>query len=270
MTGRILDALCRSCGAVCAAVSAEEAAEYLLPGKTTPDGNTVIVAAVPYFAGIRPGTVSLYARGRDYHRVLRELFSDAVRSSGGDVNAVKFFADVSPFREVSLCSAAGLGRVGENGLLLTEPYGSFVFLGEICGDFDGTVTPLRTPVPCDRCGACRASCPTGGRGCLSEITQRRGELTEAERLLMRRYHTAWGCDVCQIVCPANKNAQKTKLPAFCGEFVDDFDWGAIRDLSNGAVERMYADRAFVWRGGGVIKRNAGILSDEGSEPPDRS
>lgn len=270
MIAGILNVLRHSAGAVCAAVSAKEAAAYLLPGKAMPAGSTVIVAAIPYYAGERPGSVSLYARGRDYHMVLRELFDDAVRKVCADPPPVAAFADVSPFREVALASAAGLGRVGENGLLLTEPYGSFVFLGELCGDFPDPVSPLRDPVPCDCCGACRSACPTGGNGCLSEITQRRGQLTEAEQQLMRRYHAAWGCDRCQLVCPANKNAQTTKLPAFREELVDDFDWNAIRGLSNGAVERYYAGRAFTWRGGGVIKRNAGILNDTGSVPPDRS
>ena len=76
---------------------------------------------------------------------------------------------------------------------------------------------------------------------------------------MRRCQTAWGCDICQDVCPANQTVEKTKLPAFCEELVYRFCADELSVLSNRAIERKYADRAFIWRGGNVIKRNAAIL-----------
>ena len=79
---------------------------------------------------------------------------------------------------------------------------------------------------------------------------------------MRQYHTAWGCDLCQKACPANRHPQKAKLLAFCEELVTDFDYEALKHLSNGAIERRYAGRSFLWRGGGIIRRNAAILAGE--------
>lgn len=259
MTSAIRRFLEENAGALTAAVSMTEARDYLLPGAKLPQGSTVILAAVPYFCGNTDGEISKYARGRDYHRVLRALFADAVVVCGAKEACLASYADVSPFREVALAAAAGLGEIGENGLLLTKRYGSYVFLGEICGDFSGEVTSLREPPRCICCGACRRACPTQGHGCLSEITQRRGELTAEEEDLMRRCQTAWGCDICQDVCPANQTVEKTKLPAFCEELVYRFCADELSVLSNRAIERKYADRAFIWRGGSVIKRNAAIL-----------
>ena len=259
MTAKICARLEAAAGAVTAAVSASAAAAFLLPGKSLPPCKTVIVAAVPYYCGEQEGTVSLYARGRDYHLVLRELFARAVADAGGTHLLRRSYADVSPFREVAFASAAGLGWVGKNGLLLTERYGSFVFFGEIGGYFDGKTALLRAPKPCRGCGACESACPLK-TGCLSEITQRKGELTAEEKALMRRYGTAWGCDICQKACPANRKVEQTKLPAFREELVCDFDYETLKDMSNGAVERLYAGRAFLWRGGAVVKRNAAIIA----------
>ena len=267
MTKKIRSCLEAASGAVTAAVAASDAGAYLLPGKCLPRCKTVIIAAVPYYCGEQAGTISLYARGRDYHLVLRELFAEAVTAAGGGRLLLRSYADASPFQEVALASAAGLGEIGQNGLLLTRRYGSYVFLGEVCGDFDGETSPLRAPRPCIGCGACRTACPVES-GCLSEITQRKGELSEEEKALMRRYETAWGCDICQKACPANRAAEQTKLPAFREELVCDFDYETLKHLSNGTVERYYAGRAFLWRGGGIVKRNAEIIGN--AEASDKS
>ena len=261
MTKQICAWLAEQAGALTAAIRASDAEPFLLPGKSMPACRTVILAAIPYYAGDEPGSISLYARGQDYHTVIRRLFQTALTACGAESEANRAFADVSPFREIGLASAAGLGQIGQNGLLLTKPYGSYVFLGELCGDFDEETVSLHKPEYCCGCGACRKACPTAP-ACLSEITQRKGELTAAEQGLMRQYHTAWGCDICQKVCPANRHPQKTKLPAFCEELVTDFDYKVLQHLSNGAIERLYAGRAFLWRGGGIIRRNAAILAGE--------
>ena len=261
MIAALCSALRTQADVLAVALPMEIAQMFLLPAAELPRGNTVIVAAVPYFAGCDDGPVSLYARGRDYHKVLPALFAETAHSIGLDASQLQFFTDVSPFREVRLAATAGLGVVGDNGLLLTERFGSYVFLGEICGDLTGETAIPQEIRTCSHCGACRRACPTQGNGCLSEITQRRGILTADESALMRKYHTAWGCDICQTVCPLNRNAQQTKLPAFCEELVNTFDDEIVSTLSNRAVERLYADRAFVWRGGSVIKRNAKILRE---------
>ena len=168
MTNQICTWLYEQAGALTAAVRASDAEPFLLPGKSMPPCRTVILAAIPYYAGDEPGSISLYARGQDYHMVIRRLFQSALAACGAESEASHAFADVSPFREIGLASAAGLGQIGQNGLLLTKPYGSYVFLGELCGDFDGETVSLHEPERCCGCGACRKACPTAP-ACLSEI-----------------------------------------------------------------------------------------------------
>ena len=145
MTNQICTWLYEQAGALTAAVRASDAEPFLLPGKSMPPCRTVILAAIPYYAGDEPGSISLYARGQDYHMVIRRLFQSALAACGAESEASHAFADVSPFREIGLASAAGLGQIGQNGLLLTKPYGSYVFLGELCGDFDGETVSLHEP-----------------------------------------------------------------------------------------------------------------------------
>ena len=219
------------------------------------------VAAFPYYAGRGVGNLSLYARGADYHRVLTARLRTAAELLGLREYAV--YADASPFREVALAAAASLGVVGDNGLLITPRYGSFVFLGVLCGD----MPPDR--IPCDaagclHCGACLAACPGGALGdtfceqqCLSHLTQTRGALDEAQCALLARADAIWGCDRCQLCCPMNEKAEKTALPEFLHERYADLPDDACT-LSDRAFRKKYADRAFSWRGNTPLRRNLSL------------
>lgn len=216
------------------------------------------VAAFPYYAGAQQGNLSLYARGIDYHRAVRARLRAAAELLG--LAEYRVYADSSPFREVALAAAAGLGVVGDNGLLITKRHGSFVFLGVLCGDMQ----PDRAPVPaegCLHCGACRKRCPGGALGeafdemrCLSHITQTRGALSAAQQALLDRADTVWGCDACQLCCPMNETAEQTVLPEFREGLLCDVPEDACA-LSDRAFRKKYEDRAFVWRGNAPLRRN---------------
>lgn len=219
------------------------------------------VAAFPYYAGRSAGNLSLYARGADYHRVLTSRMGAAAKLLGLREFAV--YADVSPFREVALAAAASLGAVGDNGLLITPRYGSFVFLGVLCGDMPTDRTPRDAEV-CLHCGACRAACSGGAlsdmfceQRCLSHLTQTRGALDEAQRALIANADTLWGCDLCQLCCPMNEKAEKTALPEFLQELYLDLP-DDVCALSDRAFRKKYADRAFSWRGNGPLRRNLSL------------
>ncbi len=216
---------------------------------------SIFVSVLPYFTQCGPHNVSRYAVCPDYHRVAETYFSRAcelLQKSFPEESFV-WFADNSPIPEVRAAAAAGLGRVGENGLLITPQYGSWVFIGEI-------VSSLPAPVwgeeikPCIQCGKCRKSCPGGaldnGRviveQCASHISQKKGELSQPQRNLVLKSGLAWGCDICQEVCPMNRCAEETYLPELRQDLFPLLAPGQSLDLEN---------RAFHWRGPKVIERN---------------
>ena len=109
---------------------------------------------------------------------------------------------------------------------------------------------------CAHCGKCKSACPTGilrgeGSSCLSEITQRKGDLSEDELTLMREYNTVWGCDICQNVCPYNKNPKATPIEFFRKDRITRLTKEVLESMS----EPEFKTRAFSWRGRGVLERN---------------
>ncbi len=167
--------------------------------------------------------VSVYARGRDYHKVLRQRLqrlADRLRDAVGPFGH-RVFTDSAPVLEVELAARSGLGWRGKNTLLLAREGGSMVFLGEIFVDL---ALPLTPPVSghCGHCSACLAACPTGAivapyrldaRRCISYLT------IEHDGPIPLRWRRAignriYGCDDCQLVCPWNKFARLSPLPDF--------------------------------------------------------
>lgn len=232
-------------------------AERLLPGAAG-----LICAVFPYYAGEAAGNLSLYARGRDYHAVVKARLEQAavwLRQEYGC--SALALTDVSPFPEVWAAACAGLGKLGQNGLLLTRDYGSFVFIGLLLTDLALPYGGM--PEPCCGCGACRRACPGNalepeGRlreeRCLSALTQQRGTLTEAQTAALARHPLIWGCDACQLACPENKAVLQTTLPEFQQELLCSLGEAEVA-LSDRAFRRKYADRSFAWRGVQPLRRN---------------
>lgn len=230
-----------------------------------PDPRTVLVAAFPYYAGGAPGNLSLYARGADYHQVVTAHLNTVCNFLKQLYENCTFFpaADNSPLPERQAAWLAGIGLRGRHGLLILPPYGSFVFLGTILTDAPLGL-PAAEPAPeCMGCGACLAACPTGALGpggadparCLSELTQKKGTLTEEEQSKLAAHPLIWGCDCCQLACPYNARPACSPLPEFTGNTVDSLTEADLAGLSNRTFQAKYGARAFAWRGPGPLRRN---------------
>lgn len=231
--------------------------------KLPADAKSIIIFAFPYllpedkYEGLN---VSKYAAVQDYHNVVPQKLADAVvkLQEMFPSESFAYFSDNSPIPEVKAATTAGVGIKGTNGLLITEKYGSFVFLGEIV-----TTLSLECNIKeishCINCGKCTKACPAGAINngiinkeiCLSHITQKKSELTEEEADMIKMSGCAWGCDICQDVCPLNKNADTTDIEEFLSSANSQVD-------SNTPIE----GRAFAWRGEKVIKRNLEILESK--------
>lgn len=230
-----------------------------------PNPRTVLAAAFPYYAGERPGNLSRYARGRDYHQVVTERLNTVCDFLQKEYKNSRFFpaADNSPLPERQAAWRCGIGLRGSNGLVILPPYGSYVFLGTILTDAELELPP-RAPSPgCAGCGRCLTACPGGALGeggvdaehCLSELTQRKGELTAEQEGLLRAHPLIWGCDSCQQVCPYNAAPALSPLPEFREGLVDALAGADLAGLTNRQFREKYPGRAFTWRGPAPLRRN---------------
>ena len=194
-----------------------------LPASTAPDAGAW--QAVEFSRLERPGEaiVSVYARGRDYHKVMRQRLQklgERIAELVGQLGH-RAFTDSAPVLEAELAARSGQGWRGKHTLVLSRDAGSMFFLGEIYVDL---ALPPSAPVTghCGSCVSCIAICPTqaiiaphklDARRCISYLTiEHAGPIALEFRPLMG--NRIYGCDDCQLVCPWNKFAQRSALPDF--------------------------------------------------------
>ena len=213
----------------------------------------------------RPGeaVVSVYARGRDYHKVLRGRLQELATRIEERIGpfGYRVFTDSAPLMEVELAQKAGLGWRGKHTLLLNRESGSVFFLGEILLDLP---LPVDAPIEphCGTCSACMDVCPTAAitapyvvdaRRCISYLTiENPGPIPLEFRAAMG--NRVYGCDDCQLACPWNKFAQATALPDFAerngmggSSLLELWSWTAIdfeRRHEGSAIRRIGYSR---WR-----------------------
>jgi epoxyqueuosine reductase len=167
--------------------------------------------------------ISVYARGRDYHKVLRSRLQKLAERLAAEAGPFghRVFTDSAPVLEVELATRAGLGWRGKHTLALARDAGSMFFLGEIFVDL-ALPTDVPTGAHCGSCSACIQACPTqaivapyrlDARRCISYLTiEHAGPIAPALRRSIG--NRIYGCDDCQRVCPWNKYAQRSTLPDF--------------------------------------------------------
>lgn len=188
---------------------------------------SIICCAFPYYhpAPEMPGKLRIarYARGRDYHEVVRrrlETVAANIRALYGGETRV--CVDTAPLRERYWAVRSGLGFIGLNNQLIIPGAGSYFFLGEILSTVSFTPAPSIEDKEdqCQKCGRCVKACPTGAlkpdgscdtRLCLSYLTiEHRGPLPPGTELHGRFY----GCDACAEACPHNSTPTPEGLPEF--------------------------------------------------------
>ena len=201
-----------------------------------PDARSVIVCTLNYYTepdnDPSRGYISIYARGDDYHRVMKdklEALLHAIRKRTGDFKA-RIFVDTSPVAEKALAVKAGIGFIGRNGTLIIPknkergrklPLGSFHFLGVMITDLN-----LEPDDPgigtCGQCRKCIEACPTGaiaGDGmidagrCISYHNTQSKEVIPDD-IARKMGNMIFGCDICQLVCPYNSRSIPTTEPRF--------------------------------------------------------
>jgi len=209
------------------------------PAELVPGTVSVLTARMDYLPAATPqgwqvieferlqrpaeGIVSLYARGRDYHKVLRSRLQKLAERIAQDIGPIghRVFTDSAPVLEAELAVRSGQGWRGKHTLVLDREAGSMFFLGEIFLDL---ALPASEPVGnhCGSCSACIEVCPTqaivgpgllDARRCISYLTiEHAGPIAPELRPLIG--NRIYGCDDCQLVCPWNKFAQRSTLPDF--------------------------------------------------------
>ncbi|MDR2326202.1 MAG: tRNA epoxyqueuosine(34) reductase QueG [Acidovorax sp.] len=247
------------------------------PAELVPGTLSVITARMDYLPQATPsgwqavefarlqrpgeGIVSVYARGRDYHKVLRarlQKLADRIAQEIGPFGH-RVFTDSAPVLEAELAQRSGQGWRGKHTLVLNREAGSMFFLGEILVDM--ALAPTE-PVSghCGSCSACMQACPTGAivapnrvdaRRCISYLTiEHAGPIPlELRPLLANRIY---GCDDCQLACPWNKFAQPSRLPDFDARdglagstLVQLFSWdeaGFLRRTEGSPIRRIGHER----------------------------
>jgi len=206
-------------------------------------------------------SISVYARGRDYHKVLRarlQQLAERIRVEVGEFG-YRVFTDSAPVMEVALAEKSGLGWRGKHTLLLNRHAGSMFFLGEIYTDLPLPVDQP-TSAHCGQCQACIDVCPTraivgpyrlDARRCISYLTiELKGRIPLEFRPLIG--NRVLGCDDCQLVCPWNKFAQRASLPDFDvrngldgATLVELFAWSEQQfneNLEGSAIRRIGHER----------------------------
>lgn len=206
---------------------------------------SIIVLAMNYFqngkaertSGGPIGRIARYAWGEDYHAVIEERLSNFeafIRREAGAETKLKSYVDHGPVLEKAMGREAGIGFIGKNTLLITEKFGSWVFLSVILTDLALDEGKPETS-QCGSCRLCIDACPTDalsvpyvldGRRCISYLTiENKGEIPEEFKAQIDDW--VFGCDVCQEVCPFNADPVPTRI----AEFLPGRGMGPILNLN---------------------------------------
>lgn len=238
------------------------------------EGKTIISIAFPYLHNVDycDNGFSVYTRGTDYHKVVKSYLSkicEYIESLGGKASS---FVDSNFLPERYIAYLAGVGFIGKNNLIITEKYGSYVFLGEIITDLEidcneRNYEEIKDFKECGSCELCYKSCPSkainpyrkNSNICVSYFTQKKDLSDNHIKLLKGR---VFGCDSCQEPCPYNKDKEFSKIEEFIPfDFMNSDNTLDLANINNKGFKESYLRTSCGWRGKNVLKRNALIKAN---------
>lgn len=245
------------------------------PTKLVPGAKSVISVLQNYFPAKtqKEGLpkIAKYAYGTDYHFVMKDklnLMLQQMREKYGEVEG-RVFVDSAPVMERAWAARSGLGWIGKHSLLLNKKAGSFFFIGQIICDLE-LEADLPTADHCGTCTACIDACPTeaivanrvvdAGR-CISYLTiEHKGDIPVQFKDKMEDW--AFGCDICQDVCPWNRFSSPHAEPNFeAKNEVLTFDADDWREISGSAFNKRFKSSPLSRPGHKGFMRNLDFISD---------
>lgn len=249
------------------------------PTELVPGAKTVISLAYNYFnpekqKDEKAPKISMYAYGRDYHKVVRKKISDLfefIRLSTGNVQG-RVFVDSAPVLERDWAKRSGLGWIGKNTMLISPKKGSWFFLGELIIDIDLIYdSPIKDH--CGTCTRCIEACPTqaisskgyimDGSKCISYYTiELKGALPEEIKSKLDGW--MFGCDVCQQVCPWNRfSTPHHENDFFPSEVLLDMKYADWLSLEEDTFQEIFQGSAVKRTGYSGLIRNIEALVNAG-------
>jgi len=242
------------------------------PKAMYPDVKSIISCIVNYYQGKLPepeddeGKISRYALGKDYHKVVKKMlikllkFIKSIKPSADG----RAYVDTGAIMEKEIAAKSGLGWIGKNTLLVNPDYGSYLFLGEVLLNIS---LPEDEPIleGCKDCRMCIDACPTGAlenerkldaSKCIAYFTiEHKGGISKNLKKLFGNW--IYGCDICQDVCPYNKNPPITKISAFRERIqLRNISLEKIKDMDEETFIRYFQGTPIKRTGIERLKRNA--------------
>lgn len=242
------------------------------PTKLVPGARSIVSLVYNYYpqtaASDQAPKIARYAYGQDYHFVIKAKlrdFLDQIHHQIGEVDG-RVFVDSAPVHERAWAAKGGLGWVGKNTLLINRQMGSFFFLAELILDLDlDPDGPIKDY--CGTCTRCMDACPTNaipepyvvdGSQCIAYLTI---ELKEAIPDSFRGQMEGWafGCDICQEVCPWNRFSKPHREPAFQPQGWEQFDKQDWQELTEETFRKVFKKSPVKRAKFSGLKRNLNFL-----------
>lgn len=258
--------------------------KIIYPSLTMPNVKSIIVIAEAYNKKFKfendnklRANLSLSAIGIDYHTIIKTKLgklADYIKTIVPNFE-FKIFADTGPLLDREVAKKANIGWQGKNNFIITEEFGSWVFIGYMLTNICIPIVQKTVDNKCGNCTKCIDACPTGAlksnyefnsKICISYLTQTKEDLSDEEMKNIK--FQLYGCDICQRVCPYNNHVPFKEVIYNIDDAKADIE--KLLFMSNREFKNKYGRTAAGWRGKKVLQRNAIIVLQNMNTPEAKS